>query len=57
VLADGEEIVVDGIELRRDAGGIRALRDGEDAGGHQAFWFAWSQFRPDTAVWPLDFRG
>lgn len=57
VLANGETIVVDGIEIRPDAGGVRALRNGEDAGGHQAFWFAWSQFHPDTAVWPLDFRG
>ncbi|MEM9651695.1 MAG: DUF3179 domain-containing (seleno)protein [Actinomycetota bacterium] len=57
VLGNGERIEVDGIELRPAAGGVRAFRNGEDAGGHQAFWFAWSQFQPDTAVWPLDFRG
>jgi hypothetical protein len=38
-----------------DGSGVRAFRDGADAGGHQAFWFAWSQFYPDTVVWPLDF--
>ncbi|MEM7271790.1 MAG: DUF3179 domain-containing (seleno)protein [Actinomycetota bacterium] len=56
VLGDGEAIVIDGIELQLDAGGIRALRAGEDAGGHQSFWFAWSQFHPDTLVWPLDYQ-
>ena len=33
----------------------RTSDDGSDAGGHQAFWFAWSQFRPDTLLWPSDF--
>ncbi len=56
VLNGGEQLIVDGVELQLDAGGVRALRDGEDAGGHQAFWFAWSQFHPDTKVWPLDFE-
>jgi hypothetical protein len=56
VLSEGETLVIEGIELRLDGGGIRAIRNGEDAGGHQAFWFAWSQFYPDTLVWPLDFQ-
>ncbi|MGI9597544.1 MAG: DUF3179 domain-containing (seleno)protein [Acidimicrobiales bacterium] len=56
LLSGGETIVVEGIELRLDGGGIRALRNGEDAAGHQAFWFAWSQFYPETKVWPLDFQ-
>ena len=25
--------------------------DGSDLGSHQAFWFAWSQFHPGTALW------
>ncbi len=56
VLSEGQDLVIDGIELRLDGGGIRAFRDGEDAGGHQAFWFAWSQFYPETTIWPLDFQ-
>ncbi len=52
ILTGGESIVIDDIELRLDGGGIRAIRDGVDAGGHQAFWFAWSQFHPKTALWP-----
>ena len=56
VLNEGQDLVIEGIELRLDGGGIRAFRNGEDAGGHQAFWFAWSQFHPDTQVWPLDYQ-
>jgi len=35
-----------------DASGIRAQReDGSEVVGHEAFWFAWSQFNPDTLLW------
>ena len=38
--------------LATDGSGVRAVRDdGTDVVGHQAFWFAWSQFHPDTLVW------
>ncbi len=51
-LAGGESVSMGGIEVIGDADGLRALRaDGGDASGHQAFWFAWSQFHPDTQVW------
>ena len=41
-----------GIEVRPAGSGITAVRaDGSDPGGHEAFWFAWSQFHPDTLVW------
>ena len=51
-LRGGSEITFENVELRLDAGGIRAVdRDGSDLGSHQAFWFAWSQFHPDTALW------
>ncbi len=56
VLSAGDELTVEGFELTLDGGGVRAQRaDGADAGGHQAFWFAWSQFRPTTALWPHDY--
>lgn len=52
-----QEIVIDQFVLELDAGGVRAVRsDGSDAGAHQAFWFAWSQFHPGTKVWPADFE-
>ncbi len=50
-LADGERIIVDDIEVVADGGGLRAVDDsGADTGAHQAFWFAWSQFHPDTRI-------
>lgn len=51
-LQSGAEITVENIRLELDAGGIRAVdADGADLGSHQAFWFAWSQFYPDTDLW------
>lgn len=55
-LMSGESIVIDNLEIELAGDGIRAVTaDGVDAGTHQAFWFAWSQFQPDTLVWPTDF--
>ena len=52
-LTRGEEIGVENVRLRMDAGGVRAVdADGRDLGSHQAFWFAWSQFHPGSALWP-----
>ncbi|MEM6727094.1 MAG: DUF3179 domain-containing (seleno)protein [Pseudomonadota bacterium] len=51
-LRAGETIGFENIRLQIDAGGIRAVgEDGADLGSHQAFWFAWSQFHPDTELW------
>jgi hypothetical protein len=51
-LRNGETITFEDIHLELDAGGIRAVgADGDDIGSHQAFWFAWSQFHPDTELW------
>ncbi len=55
VLEEGGQIEIEGLEVQLDGSGLRAARDGADVGGHQAFWFAWSQFHPDTNVWPLDY--
>ena len=52
-LARGEQIAFENVRLQLEAGGIRAVdADGSDLGSHQAFWFAWSQFHPGTALWP-----
>lgn len=52
-LRNGSKISVGDIRLELDAGGIKAVNaDGEDVGSHQAFWFAWSQFHPQTTLWP-----
>lgn len=51
-LRDGAEVRFENVVLQLDAGGIRAVdQDGSDLGSHQAFWFAWSQFHEDTALW------
>ncbi|WP_298843618.1 DUF3179 domain-containing (seleno)protein [uncultured Roseobacter sp.] len=51
-LKRGDEIVFENLRLELDAGGIRAVsQDGSDPGSHEAFWFAWSQFYPDTELW------
>ncbi|MEM9430911.1 MAG: DUF3179 domain-containing (seleno)protein [Pseudomonadota bacterium] len=51
-LKSGAEIVFEDVRLELDAGGIRAKGPGgSDLGSHEAFWFAWSQFHPGTALW------
>ena len=53
-LKSGKAIVFENVHLVLDSGGIRAVdADGNDLGSHQAFWFAWSQFHPKTALWPM----
>ena len=51
-LASGDKVVEAGVELFDDGGGLRArTADGLDVAAHEAFWFAWSQFHPDTVLW------
>jgi hypothetical protein len=57
-LAAGREVVVDNVQLVLDGGGVLAIdTSGNDLGSHQAFWFAWSQFYPETELWPADRSG
>jgi len=52
-LERGETVAVENVRLVLDGGGVRAVdAEGRDVGGHQAFWFAWSQFHPGTRLWP-----
>ena len=52
-LKNGDEIAFENVRLELDAGGVKAVdSSGGDLGSHQAFWFAWSQFHPQTALWP-----
>ncbi len=51
-LADGRQVAARGVEIAADGNGLRAgTRHGRPLVAHEAFWFAWSQFHPDTAVW------
>jgi hypothetical protein len=52
LLQAGGEVTLAGVTLVLDGGGLRAITaDGEELSSHQAFWFAWSQFTPDTLLW------
>ncbi len=52
-LREGGSVAFENVRVVLDGGGLRAVDSaGEDLGGHQAFWFAWSQFYPDTELWP-----
>ncbi len=52
-LKKGDKVTYENVRLVLDAGGIKAVdMNGSDLGSHQAFWFAWSQFHPQTALWP-----
>ena len=51
-LTRGDEIVFEDVRLILEGTGVRAVdADGADVGSHQAFWFAWSQFHPNTELW------
>ncbi len=51
-LKQGAQIAYEDVRLELAAGGIKAVdAQGADLGSHQAFWFAWSQFHPQTALW------
>ena len=52
-LIKGEDVEVNNLRLKLDAGGIKVIDEqGKSISSHQAFWFAWSQFYPDTDIWP-----
>ncbi|MEP4151671.1 MAG: DUF3179 domain-containing (seleno)protein, partial [Lentilitoribacter sp.] len=51
-LASGKEITFGDVKLVLSGSGVKAVgKDGVDIGSHQAFWFAWSQFHPETELW------
>ena len=51
-LEGGGTVELGGVTLRLDGGGLRAVdAAGVEIEGHQAFWFAWSQFMADTLLW------
>lgn len=51
-LQTGQSIEVENVRLILEGGGVKAVdAEGNDLGSHQAFWFAWSQFHPETELW------
>jgi hypothetical protein len=51
-IEDGRTVEVSGVVATAHAGGL-IVSDADDRSlpAHQAFWFAWSQFHPDTVLW------
>jgi len=49
----GNSVELDGVELRESGDGLVAFDAAteEQLPAHEAFWFAWSQFHPDTLLW------
>jgi len=51
LLNDGDVVEFAGVRLSAAGTGITATRaDGSEVPFHEAFWFAWSQFWPNTAL-------
>ncbi len=50
----GDNVGLRGVSLRLDGSGLAASSGDDDIAAHEAFWFAWSQFHPDTLLWPDD---
>lgn len=51
-LSSGQPVTAEGIVVRLESGALRAFTEaGEPIPTHQSFWFAWSQFFPETTVW------
>ena len=51
-LERGEEVSAAGVELIFDGAGLGARGvHGDQLPAHEAFWFAWSQFHPETELW------
>jgi len=53
-LQNGLPVELGDIAVMLDGEGLVASLAGEPIASHQAFWFAWSQFHPDTALWLPD---
>jgi hypothetical protein len=50
-LKAGEKVSLGGVTVRADADGLRAFAGDTEILSQEAFWFAWSQFKPRTLLW------
>lgn len=50
-LRNGDAVEQDGVVVELDGLGLRATLGGDAIATHPAFWFAWIQFHPTTALW------
>lgn len=47
----GDSVELAGVNLTIEAGGLAAFFGNSSIPAAQSFWFAWSQFHPDTLLW------
>lgn len=50
-LSGGAAVEMAGVSLLADGGGLRAEHRSGPIASHQSYWFAWSQFHPETMLW------
>ena len=52
ILVKGGEVELAGVRLEAVGDGLRAVDSvtGDEIAAHEAFWFAWSQFHPETEL-------
>lgn len=47
----GDPVSIEGYEVISDGGGLRVVGPDGEVVAHESFWFAWSQFHPETLLW------
>ena len=47
----GDAVILEGHEVVSDGGGLRVVGSDGEVVAHESFWFAWSQFHPETLLW------
>jgi hypothetical protein len=50
----GDPVALEGHEVVSDGGGLRVVGPDGEVVAHESFWFAWSQFHPETLLWADD---
>ncbi len=51
ILVGGGTVEIDDLVVTLDGSGLAVTDSGGELVAHEAFWFAWSQFHPNTLVW------
>lgn len=56
-LLAGREVTSHGLTVHLDGDGLRVVSATDAVASHRSFWFAWSQFHPDTVLWSAEVGG
>lgn len=52
-LDDGGRVEFQGLSVIAEGSGFRVVDPDGEVASHESFWFAWSQFHPETLVWAI----